>query len=99
MLQAFGGDNRKQFIYKEPKVTSLSEISTRLHKLYGERLGEDRVKLILESSKVQFIILLELILVEVPNYCYPMFVTLLNVINVYQVSSDKLQDDINYVQV
>ncbi|CAB4023626.1 dedicator of cytokinesis 9-like, partial [Paramuricea clavata] len=48
----FGSDNRKQFIYKEPKVMSLSEISLRLEKLYSVKFGGDKVKLILESAKV-----------------------------------------------
>ena len=51
-VQEFGSDNRKQFIYKEPKVTSLSEISSRLEKLYSTKFGKDKVKLILESAKV-----------------------------------------------
>ncbi|XP_028405691.1 dedicator of cytokinesis protein 9-like isoform X2 [Dendronephthya gigantea] len=50
--EEFGLDNRKQFIYKEPKVTSLSEISSRLEKLYSAKLGSGKVKLILESAKV-----------------------------------------------
>jgi hypothetical protein len=35
-------------------VTSLSEISSRLQKLYSIKFGEDKVKLILESAKVGF---------------------------------------------
>lgn len=45
-------DNRKQFIYKEPKVTSLGEISSRLEKMYASKFGKDKIKLILESAKV-----------------------------------------------
>ena len=33
-------------------MTSLSEISSRLEKLYSIKLGKDKVKLILESAKV-----------------------------------------------
>lgn len=53
-MKAFGSDNRKQFIYKEPKIKSLSEVSSRLQHLYNTKLGKDKVKLILESGKVSF---------------------------------------------
>uniref|UniRef100_A0A5F8H483 Dedicator of cytokinesis 11 n=1 Tax=Monodelphis domestica TaxID=13616 RepID=A0A5F8H483_MONDO len=42
----------KEYIYKEPKLTGLSEISLRLVKLYGEKFGADNVKIIQDSDKV-----------------------------------------------
>lgn len=42
-----------QYIYKEPKVTSLSEISERLHKQYCEKFGQDVVKMIKDSIPVR----------------------------------------------
>ena len=65
LLKEFGLDNRKQFIYKEPKVTSLSEISSRLEKLYSAKFGSGKVKLILESAKVIFNAILEIL----ATYC------------------------------
>ena len=39
-------------IYKEPKLTGLSEISQRLLKLYADKFGADNVKIIQDSNKV-----------------------------------------------
>mgnify|MGYP002402491032 CR=1 FL=1 len=41
-----------EFIYKEPNVTPLSEISLRLQALYSVRFGADNVNLITDSNKV-----------------------------------------------
>lgn len=41
-----------EYVYKEPKLTSLSEISERLAKQYEEKFGPDIVKLIMDSSPV-----------------------------------------------
>uniref|UniRef100_A0A2K5LLZ1 DOCKER domain-containing protein n=1 Tax=Cercocebus atys TaxID=9531 RepID=A0A2K5LLZ1_CERAT len=40
------------YIYKEPKLTGLSEISLRLVKLYGEKFGMENVKIIQDTDKV-----------------------------------------------
>lgn len=41
-----------EYVYKEPKITSLSEITERLHKQYCEKFGQDAVKMIHDSSPV-----------------------------------------------
>lgn len=41
-----------EFIYKEPNVTPLSEMSLRLRALYSARFGADQVCLITDSNKV-----------------------------------------------
>ena len=48
----FGDDDGKEFIYKEPKITGLAEISHRLEAMYSRKHGRDSVKLIMESAKV-----------------------------------------------
>ena len=49
----FGDDDGKEFIYKEPKITGLAEISHRLEAMYSKKHGRERsVKLIMESAKV-----------------------------------------------
>ncbi|KYO32725.1 hypothetical protein Y1Q_0009334 [Alligator mississippiensis] len=48
----FEEEDSKEYIYKEPKLTGLSEISLRLLKLYGEKFGAENVKIIQDSSKV-----------------------------------------------
>ncbi|XP_044308586.1 dedicator of cytokinesis protein 11 isoform X1 [Varanus komodoensis] len=48
----FEEEDGKEYIYKEPKLTGLSEISLRLLKLYGEKFGADNVKIIQDSDKV-----------------------------------------------
>lgn len=48
----FEEDNGVEYVYKEPKLTSLSEISERLYKEYRDKLGPDYVKLIMDSSPV-----------------------------------------------
>ena len=51
--KVFKDDDGKEFIYKEPKLTSLPEISMRLNDLYNKKYGN--VKLIQDSSKVGII--------------------------------------------
>ena len=51
-LQYFGDDNEKQYVYKEPKVTSLTELTQRLQRLYTRKFGPDIVQIIMESGKV-----------------------------------------------
>ena len=48
----FEEEDWKEYIYKEPKLISLSEISLRLVKLYGEKFGTENVKIIQDSDKV-----------------------------------------------
>lgn len=48
----FEEEDGKEYIYKEPKLTGLSEISLRLLNLYGEKFGTDNVKMIQDSNKV-----------------------------------------------
>lgn len=48
----FEEDNGSEYVYKEPKVTSLSEVSERLNKQYCEKFGQEVVKLIQDSSPV-----------------------------------------------
>nr|XP_006823927.1 PREDICTED: dedicator of cytokinesis protein 9-like [Saccoglossus kowalevskii] len=50
--QYFEEEDGKEYIYKEPKVTSLAEISTRLQKMYGEKFGPENVKLMKSSDVV-----------------------------------------------
>lgn len=53
----FGDDDGKEFIYKEPKITGLAEISHRLEAMYSKKHGKDSVKLIMESAKVAITLL------------------------------------------
>lgn len=48
----FEEDSGCEYVYKEPKVTSLSEVSERLNKQYCEKFGHEIVKLIQDSSPV-----------------------------------------------
>ena len=51
-MQFFEEEDNKQYIYKEPRVTSLTEICDRLKTLFGEKFGKENVKLIMDSKKV-----------------------------------------------
>ncbi|CAG9771792.1 unnamed protein product [Ceutorhynchus assimilis] len=48
----FEEESGKEYVYKEPKVTSLSEISERLERQYLEKFGQDTVKMIQDSTPV-----------------------------------------------
>uniref|UniRef100_A0A3P9MZB4 Dedicator of cytokinesis 11 n=1 Tax=Poecilia reticulata TaxID=8081 RepID=A0A3P9MZB4_POERE len=48
----FEEEDGKEYIYKEPKLTGLSEISQRLLTLYGDKFGTENVKIIQDSNKV-----------------------------------------------
>ncbi|XP_021377721.1 dedicator of cytokinesis protein 9-like isoform X3 [Mizuhopecten yessoensis] len=48
----FDEEDGKEYLYKEPKVTSLAEICERLEKMYGEKYGRDNVQLIKDSKQV-----------------------------------------------
>ncbi|XP_051876848.1 dedicator of cytokinesis protein 11 [Pristis pectinata] len=50
--QSFEEEDGKEYIYKEPKLTRLPEISERLLKLYGDKFGAENVKIIQDSNKV-----------------------------------------------
>lgn len=53
LLQGFfEEEDGKEYIYKEPKLTGLSEISQRLLTLYGEKFGQENVRIIQDSNKV-----------------------------------------------
>ena len=54
LSQPFGDDHDKQYIYKEPAVTTLAEIVLRLQKLYSKKFGKNTpVHMIHESGKVK----------------------------------------------
>ncbi|RXM98866.1 Dedicator of cytokinesis protein 7 [Acipenser ruthenus] len=48
----FGDLDEQEFVYKEPSITKLAEISHRLEGFYGERFGEDMVEVIKDSNPV-----------------------------------------------
>ncbi|XP_040264246.1 dedicator of cytokinesis protein 7 isoform X3 [Bufo bufo] len=48
----FGDLDEQEFVYKEPAITKLAEISHRLEGFYGERFGEDGVEVIKDSNPV-----------------------------------------------
>uniref|UniRef100_A0AAR2KUS0 Dedicator of cytokinesis 9 n=1 Tax=Pygocentrus nattereri TaxID=42514 RepID=A0AAR2KUS0_PYGNA len=48
----FEDEDGKEYIYKEPKFTPLSEISQRLLKLYSEKFGAENVKMIQDSGRI-----------------------------------------------
>ncbi|XP_070133933.1 dedicator of cytokinesis protein 9 isoform X4 [Drosophila bipectinata] len=52
-MMYFEEDHAIEYVYKEPKLTSLSEISERLAKQYKEKFGADVVKMIMDSSPVK----------------------------------------------
>ena len=51
-VQAFEEDDGKEYIYKEPKVTGLTEICERLRDLYTLKFGRGTVQLIMDSAQV-----------------------------------------------
>ncbi|XP_008101523.2 dedicator of cytokinesis protein 8 isoform X1 [Anolis carolinensis] len=48
----FGDLDEQEFVYKEPAITKLPEISHRLEGFYGQCFGEDRVTVIKDSTPV-----------------------------------------------
>lgn len=50
----FEDQHNVEYIYKEPKVTTLSEISLRLKKQFEDKFGSDVVKIIMDSNQVSF---------------------------------------------
>ncbi|XP_068242950.1 dedicator of cytokinesis protein 9 [Palaemon carinicauda] len=48
----FEDEAGKEYVYKEPKVTSLAEISERLYHQYCDKFGKEAVKMIMDSNFV-----------------------------------------------
>lgn len=48
----FEEEDGKEYVYKEPKLTGLSEISQRLLTLYGDKFGQENVRIVQDSNKV-----------------------------------------------
>ncbi|KAI1305795.1 Dedicator of cytokinesis protein 9 [Halotydeus destructor] len=48
----FDEESGKEFIYKEPKLTSLAEINQRLRELYGKKFGSENVKMIMSEKEI-----------------------------------------------
>lgn len=48
----FEEEHGRDYVYKEPKITSLSEISDRLQRQYGNKFGADSVRIIMDSCPV-----------------------------------------------
>lgn len=48
----FDEESGKEFVYKEPKVTSLSEISERLRDIFGKKFGHENIRLIMSEKEV-----------------------------------------------
>ncbi|XP_012921351.1 dedicator of cytokinesis protein 6 isoform X5 [Heterocephalus glaber] len=48
----FGDLDEQEFVYKEPSITKLAEISHRLEEFYMERFGDDIVEIIKDSNPV-----------------------------------------------
>lgn len=48
----FGDLDGEEFVYKEPPLTKLSEISDRLETFYSERFGQDKVVIVKDSNPV-----------------------------------------------
>ncbi|XP_069126839.1 dedicator of cytokinesis protein 7-like isoform X2 [Argopecten irradians] len=49
----FGDLDGEEFVYKEPAITKLPEISHRLESFYGDRFGHDKTKIIKDSNTVE----------------------------------------------
>lgn len=52
MQNFFEEEDGKEYVYKEPKLTGLSEISQRLLTLYGDKFGQENVRIVQDSNKV-----------------------------------------------
>uniref|UniRef100_A0A669BAN7 Dedicator of cytokinesis 6 n=1 Tax=Oreochromis niloticus TaxID=8128 RepID=A0A669BAN7_ORENI len=48
----FGDLDEQEFVYKEPSITKLAEISHRLEEFYSEKFGDEVVEIIKDSSPV-----------------------------------------------
>uniref|UniRef100_A0A8C4T3H7 Dedicator of cytokinesis 6 n=2 Tax=Erpetoichthys calabaricus TaxID=27687 RepID=A0A8C4T3H7_ERPCA len=48
----FGDLDEQEFVYKEPSITKLAEISHRLEEFYAERFGDEMIEIIKDSNPV-----------------------------------------------
>lgn len=48
----FGDLDEQEFVYKEPSITKLAEISHRLEEFYSEKFGDEAVEIIKDSNPV-----------------------------------------------
>ncbi|MGH0168726.1 UNVERIFIED_CONTAM: hypothetical protein FKN15_055322 [Acipenser sinensis] len=48
----FGDLDEQEFVYKEPSITKLAEISHRLEEFYAERFGDEMVEIVKDSNPV-----------------------------------------------
>jgi hypothetical protein len=48
----FDEESGKEFVYKEPKVTTLPEISERLKDIFGKKFGHENIRLIMSEKEV-----------------------------------------------
>ncbi|XP_041097982.1 dedicator of cytokinesis protein 7-like isoform X6 [Polyodon spathula] len=48
----FGDLDEQEFVYKEPSITKLAEISHRLEEFYAERFGDEVVEIVKDSNPV-----------------------------------------------
>lgn len=48
----FGDLNQEEFVYKEPTLTKLPEIFSRLENFYADRFGNDNIFIIKDSNPV-----------------------------------------------
>jgi hypothetical protein len=48
----FDEEDGKEYVYKEPKITGLTEICERLQRIYSEKCGHGNVQLIRDSNRV-----------------------------------------------
>lgn len=55
----FEEEHGVEYIFKEPKVTSLSEISFRMKKLFEDKFGSNVVKMVMDSNQVMKIFALK----------------------------------------
>lgn len=49
----FGDLDGEEFIYKEPAITKLPEISHRLESFYGDRFGQEYIQIVKDSNTVE----------------------------------------------
>lgn len=65
----FEDEAGKEYIYKEPKVTSLAEISERLYHQYCDKFGKEAVKMIMDSNSVRNMFCLFLEILSLQSLC------------------------------
>jgi hypothetical protein len=82
----FEDEHGIEYIFKEPKVTSLSEISLRLKKQFEDKFGADVVKMIMDSNQVRNFYL---------NFLYVCYL----IYFYFQVNAADLDPKLAYIQV